>query len=283
MDQKWFEDMMSQTYNEEICFNPSKLFLLQHISKNGTINDKYKIYDFQRYLYRIYSDNPEVAARHPSYIIRKINTYGVKDLEEMAIDTLKMWIRDAKNGVLKCSSKFFWLDIEQDKSEEIAQNTMHFATIMYQKKFGGKIPDISLDWDENELYQDHDLDNFGKGKFLRRVLEDIQYCPICEQIGQDNLYCIHIFEKNMGAELEELEDKNNGLVFCKKHAQQYIDNKFYFDEMGFAKNICDSDVEPGMHLSFVVRNTKRKKYFIKRLDWLREQGIIFEQKKLKKN
>ncbi len=277
MDQKWFEDMMSQTYNEDICFNPSKLFLLQYMSKNGTIADRYKISDFQRYLYRIYSDNPEVAAKHPSYIIRKIHTYGVNDLEEMAVDTLSMWIRDAKNGVLKCGSKFFALDIKRDEAEEIAQNTMRFATMMYQRKFGGKLPDISLDWNEEELSQDHNLDTFGKGKFLRRVLEDIQYCPICEQIGEENLYCTHIFEEGMGAELSELEDQNNGLVFCKVHAQQYIDNKFYFDEMGFAKDISDSDVEPGMHLSFSVRNSERKKYFIKRLNWLREQGIVTDE------
>ena len=274
MDQKWFEDMMSQTYNEDICFNPSKLFLLQYMSQNGTIADRYKISDFQRYLYRIYSDNPEVAGKHPSYIIRKIHTYGVNDLEEMAVDTLSMWVRDAKNGVLKCGSKFFALDIKRDEAEEIAQNTMRFAAMMYQRKFGGKLPDISLDWNKEELCQDHNLDAFGKGKFLHRVLEDIQYCPICEQIGEGNLYCTHIFEKDMGASADELQDQNNGLVFCKKHAQQYIDNRFYFDEMGFAKDIDASDVEAGMHLSFSVRNSGRKNYILKRIKWLKEQGII---------
>lgn len=274
MDQKWFEDMMSQTYNEDICFNPSKLFLMQYISENGTIAERYKIHDFQRYLYRIYSDNPEVASKHPSYIIRKIHTYGVNDLEEMAIDTISMWIRDAKNGVLKCGSKFFALGIKREEAVDIAQNTKRFATMMYQRKFGGEIPNISSDWDDEELFLDHNLEVFGKGKFLRRVLEDIQYCPICEQIGEENIYCAHIFEKGMGATLEELQDQNNGLVFCKTHAQQYIDNKFFFDEMGFAKDIKGSDVEVGMHLSFSIRNSDRKKYLARRMKWLVEQGYI---------
>lgn len=277
MDQKWFEDMMSQTYNEDICFNPSKLFLMQYISENGTIADRYKIHDFQRYLYRIYSDNPDVAAKHPSYIIRKIHTYGVNDLEEMAVDTINMWIRDAKNGVLKCGSKYFALNINYEEAEEVAQNTKRFAVMMYQRKFGGKIPNISSDWDNEEISQDHNLDVFGKGKFLRRVLEDIQYCPICEQIGEENLYCTHIFEKDMGASTEELQDQNNGLVFCKTHAQEYIDNRFFFDEMGFAKDIDSSDIEAGMHLSFSIRSSKRKDYLRKRLNWLVEQGIVEKQ------
>lgn len=274
MDQKWFEDMMSQTYNEDICFNPSKLFLLQYISRSGEIAEKYKIYDFQRYLYRIYSDNPQIAEKHPSYIVRKIHTYGVNDLEELTQDTLSMWVRDAKNDVLKCGSKAFLLDIDRKDSEDIAKNTSRFALMMYQRKFGGKIPDISYDWDEEELYHDHNLDGFGKGKFLRRVLEDIQYCPICEQIGEENLYCTHIYEKDMGASIDELKDQNNGLVFCKTHAEQYIENRFFFDEMGFAKDIAGSDVEVGMHLSFSVRNSGRKNYILKRIKWLEDHGII---------
>ena len=261
---------MCQTYNEDVCFNPSKLLLLQFIARTGHIKDYYLIHDFQRYLYRVYSDNPDVAIKHPSYVVRKIHTYGVSDLEDLAFDTLNLWKRDSKNGILKYGKRKFVLDVDLNDEQDIASNTSRFAKMMYQRKFKGVIPEVNDSWDIDELQNDHNLDGFGKGRFLNRVLEDIQYCPICEQIGEKNLYAVHIFEYEMGASEEQLTDHNNGLLFCKKHAMQYLDNKFYFDEFGFAHNIDNSDVEQGMHLSFSVRNLERKKYIMLRMKFLKK-------------
>ncbi len=267
--------MMSQTYNEDVCFNPSKLLLLQFIAKEGIIADYYLIRDFQRYLYRVYSDNPDVASKHPSYVVRKIHTYGVDDLEELANDTLTLWVRDSSNNVLRVGKRKFSLDFEFDEDrEDIAKNTFRFAKMMYQRVFKGDIPDVVDVWDEKILKNDHDIDLFGKSHYKYRVLEDLQYCPICEQIGEDNLFAVHILEARMGAKDNMLFDQNNGLVFCQKHALQYINNAFYYDELGFAHNIKESDVEPGMHLSFSVRNSSRKEYLIYRKKWLKDNGYL---------
>lgn len=269
MDQKWFEDVMSQTFNEDICFNPSKLFLLEFMTKEGTIQKNYKRIDFQEYLFRVYIDNQDISKKHPNYIIRNLGVYGVKDLTEHVRDVFESWRRDAKNDILRFGEHYFSLQVNLDDAEGIAKNTSRLSKMLYRKMFGGNIPDEK---DINVVVEqdDHDLSVFGKGLFRNRVFEDMQYCPICEEIDVSNLYCVHIFEKQMGAIEDELIDKANGLIFCKEHAIGFINNKFCIDELGFVREVDGSNIEPGMHLSFSVRNSVRKNYLKKRNEKLRK-------------
>jgi len=274
MDQKWFEDIMSQKYHEDICFNPSKIILLEFICKEGTIEEKYKIADFQEYMYRIYADNPDISQKHPSYLIRNISSYGIKDLLELANDTLESWCRDAVNNILKKGEKYFFLQVDYLDGEDIAKNTFRLCKMLYKKVFKGNIPEIkdtSLLIAESD---DMDLNSFGLGPYKNRVLEDFQYCPICEEIDTHKLYCVHIVNRGMCAPYEDLVDKANGLLFCKEHAEAFNKNEFYFDEMGFAHNSSKSLIEKGMHLSFTIRSSKRKKFLKKRYEYLKEKGIL---------
>lgn len=267
MDQRWFEDIMSQTFNEDICFNPSKLLLLQFIAKGETIQKTYNRIEFQEYLYRVYIDNPDIASKHPNYIIRNLGRYGTKDLYEHVSDIFESWVRDSKNGVLRSSEHYFWLQVDLDDATDIAKNTNRLCKMLYKKLFRGEIPDAKSITEILEQ-DDTDVDIFGKGLFRNRILEDIQYCPICEDINLSNLHCVHILEKRMGATNEELTNKANGLLFCKKHAEDFIKRKFCIDEMGFARDLNGSDIEPGMHLSFSVRNAERKQFLKKRNEFM---------------
>lgn len=263
MDPRWFEDMMSQNFNEDICFNPSKLLLLQFMTKGGTIQQTYKRIEFQEYLYRVYIDNPEISSKHPNYIIRHLGTYGVKDLDEHVSDIFESWERDAKNGVLRSGEHYFMIQVSLEDAIDIAQNTSRLTKMLYKKMFGGTIPDVHSMSEIIEL-DDHNIDVFGQSLFRNRVFEDMQYCPICEEINMTKLYCVHIFEKRMGAKDEELIDKANGLIFCKSHAEDFINNEFSIDELGFVKGCSGYDIESGMHLSFSIRNSTRKYYLKKR-------------------
>lgn len=265
---------MSQKYHEDICFNPSKLILLAFICRMEKIEDKYKIADFQEYMYRVYADNPDIAQKHPSYLIRNISSYGVKDLEELSSDTLESWCRDATNDILKKGEKYFFLDVDYSDGEDIAKNTIRLCKMMYKKVFQGQMPEIKDSSVVISESDDMDIDYFGTGPYKDRVLEDFQYCPICEEIDTKKLYCVHIVSKAMNASIDDLVDKANGLLFCKNHAQMFNDNEFYFDEMGFVHNVSGADIMKGMHLSFAIRTSKRKKYLKKRYEYLKESKLI---------
>lgn len=264
MDQRWFEDIMSQTFHEDICFNPSKLFLLQFLMLSNSVEKKYMVKDFQRYLYRIYSDNPDVAIKHPSYIIRNIQKYGVSDLCDLATDTLDSWKRDAQNSVLHSNEKAIVLDIDLQDIEDTVLSTKRLCKMLFKKLYKCIPPEVDDIKGEVITQDDHDIQRFGQGPFRRRVLEDMQYCPICEEIATEKLVCVHIYEKTQGASTAELCDKDNGLIFCIEHAKQFFDRKFVIDELGFIKNIDSKDVEEGAHLSFAIRSGKRKEYLQKR-------------------
>ena len=274
MDQRWFEDMMSQKYHEDICFNPSKIFLMSFLVADGVIKDFYKVRDFQEHLYRIYIDNPEVSSKHPSYLIRNISTYGVKDIEEHTLDTLESWCRDSKNSILKQNTKYIRLEVDLTDMEDIVKNTNRFSKMMYKRLFRGDKPEIRNIASNILKLDDQNIEEFGRCLYKNRVLEDLQYCPVCEEINVDKLYVVHLFEKRMGASEEQLVDKANGLVFCECHARQFISNGFYYDELGFVHDNGNSDVEPGMHLSFSIRSIQRKEYLKKRYQYLKDNGKL---------
>ena len=245
---------------------------MKFLIKDG-IQDVYKIRHFQEYLYEIYIDNPEVAAKHPSYIVRNIQMYGAVDFYDMVKDTIESWDRDSKNHILSYNENHIKINIDKADYMNTETVTKRLSELLYKRYFGGSCPELA---DLNcILYQDdHNMEVFGKGKFRDRVLEDMQYCILCEEINSKELVAVHILEKKMGASDAELTDKNNGLIFCKKHAEQYINKKFYFDELGFARNICSRDLVEGMHLSFAIRNQERKKYLLRRYNILENEGIL---------
>lgn len=269
MNQRLFEDIMSQTYNEDICYNPSKIFLIKFLSEKMEKDVIFKIKDFQRYLYRLYIDNPDISSKHPSYIIRRIERYGITDLNSHVVDTFESWCRDAKNSVLVYNEHSFGLQIDKDEIEDTVKNLNRIAPMLYRKIYNATIPNIK-DLKEAVIgIDDKNIELFGKGLFRNRVLEDIQYCPICEEIDTDDLVAVHIVDRDMGADEDDLMNRMNGMIFCRKHAKDFIGCKFYFDELGFVHNNGADDIENGMHLSFAVRSSQRKNYLARRFEYIK--------------
>lgn len=264
MNQLWFEDMMKQTFNEEICFNPTKLIILDYISNNDSLKTVYLLKDIIEYVFETYIDNPDIAEQHPSYIVRKIGTYGIKDINDIVKDALTSWERDATNNILSFSDNYLYLNMDEKEFEEVGKNTQLLCKMLYKKHFKDDIPKPKVLLPEITDMDDKEIEIFGKSLYRNRVLEDIQYCPICEETDINKLVVVHIVNKSMGADQDEILDKNNGLIFCKKHAMAYNQNKIEFNELGFVSKDEVDDVEFGMHLSFAIRNKKRKEFLKKR-------------------
>lgn len=263
----WFEDMMKQTFNEDICFNPTKLIILDYLSKEDSVKSNYKIKDIAKYVYEVYIDNPDISNLHPSYVIRKLGTYGLNDVIGIIEDALESWTRDAINNVLSYSNNYVFLEIDENDKDDIGRNTQRLCKMLYKKYFGGVVPKPMNIYEEITGMDDKDIEVFGKSVFRNRVFEDMQYCPICEEIETENLVAVHIVDSSMEINQEEFVDKYNGLLFCKKHAMEYISHKFEFNDLGF---VCGGDLastEHGMHLSFEVRKGDRKKYLTRRLEY----------------
>lgn len=264
MNQMWFEDMMKQTFNEDICFNPTKLLILDFISYNNEIKSAYSLKELIEYVYEVYIDNPKIAEQHPSYMIRKIETYGVNDIRIVVEDALGAWIRDAINDILSFSDNYLYLKLDENDRDDIGKNTQRLCKMLYKKHFKGDIPRPRDLLTEIVGLDDKNIELFGKSIYRNRVLEDMQYCPICENTEIENLVVVHILNDSMGADETERTDKNNGLIFCKKHADAYNNREIEFNELGFVSKDEVDDVEFGMHLSFAIRNKNRKYYLKKR-------------------
>lgn len=267
MNSLWFEDIMNQSFHEDISYNPTKLLIVYYLVKDGSIHEKYSMLSVMEYVYQTYIDNVAVAQKHSSYLIRNIKRYGVSDIKDTVLDALLSWTKDAKNNILNYNEKYIWIDLKTPDNE-LAADTKKLCKMLYKKYYREIIPEPSDVLSEIHNLDDHDLLRFGQGLYRNRVLEDMQYCPLCESIELDNLYCVHILENSMGASEEDMCNKNNGLLFCKKHAESYLARRFYFDDLGFVHEVEKCDIEKGMHLSFNIRNAERKKYLQKRVEAL---------------
>lgn len=88
----------------------------------------------------------------------------------------------------------------------------------------------------------------------------MQYCPLCEETRQKNLYAVHIVPSTVCIDPEQKKDKANGLLLCKEHARAYINQEFYFNSAGFVAESNNESIDCRMHLSFSILSKSRKKY-----------------------
>ena len=258
MDKKFVQDIMSQQFSNGTFVNPTRLILLTFITLNGTIETKYKRQDALEFIYRTFIDNKEIAARNSNLMVRNIGRYGLQDISSILDEALFEWKSDAQNNTLTYDSKWIYLNIdESDDKLVLSINTV--VKMLYKKYFKINVlfPDMILDED---VINDTDLDLFGKGIFRNRVLEDMQYCPLCEETSLSNLFAVHLIPSSECCSLEDMKSKDNGIILCREHAELYLENKFSFTQAGFVCNCADSSVNPKMHLSFAVRTLGRRKY-----------------------
>ena len=247
---------MGQRFTSGTFIDPTRLILATYIIQDPIKNVVLKK-DVLEFIYRTYIDNEDIAKRNPNVMIRNISNYGVYDISNVLEDALIDWKNDSTNGVLSSDNKYIYFDIEIDKSIKSASEKV--IKMLYKKYFKSELlmPDEVNDLD---IGNDENLILFGKGIYKRRVLEDMQYCPLCEETQQDNLYAVHILPNRYNDDLESRKDKNNGLLMCEEHAKAYLNEEFYFNESGFIEYTKTELVNKKMHLSLSINNKKRKKF-----------------------
>lgn len=191
-------------------------------------------------------------------MIRNIQNYGLTDIATSLDEALYDWCVDAPNHVLSYDKRWIYLDIDSTDST-IEKSAMQVIQMLYKKYF--KLPVLRpMELEDADVEKDRDLESFGKGIFKRRVLEDMQYCPLCEETRQKNLYAVHIVPSTVCIDPEQKKDKANGLLLCKEHARAYINQEFYFNSAGFVAESNNESIDCRMHLSFSILSKSRKKY-----------------------
>lgn len=253
----WMQDIMMQKFLDS---DSTRIILLYALTSSNEIQPVYKKRNILEYIYRTYSDNSQLASVNPNAKIRNIKRYGLSDIKGILEQALDEWKTYAQNQILFSDDRYIYISIEENNDNKaLAKYTLQ-VTKMLQKKYFSMIFDTPHQLDLDVCKKDSDIEKFGKSLYRNRVFEDIQYCPLCEETNIENLVAVHILPAEYCQLDEEIVDKNNGLIMCREHANDYLQKKFVFKENGFVENIGSQIVDNYMHLSLEVKNKKRRTY-----------------------
>lgn len=246
----WFKEIMSIKTPNLLHKDLTKVLLLFYIVKNKKFNYCYKISNFNQYVYRFYSDNPEFAKIHPSVVVNSINHYGVKELLPYTIQNLQEWKNDFPNGCLWYDKFNFKVEIE-DYTEEVLTFTKNIADMLFSK-ITNKLFLYNDDLYELESLNNYNLDTINSSRLKNRVFENIQYCSCCDLI--DDLYII-----NIDNNISKITELTNYVPVCKKHYDLYKMGYFKFMENGKISILKQHpDLNLGMRISRKILSVNRK-------------------------
>lgn len=225
----FYKDIMSQNFSVGTFYNPTRYLLLYAILDDGIIQKEYNKYDIAKYIFAAYCSNHEIAKHHPNLEIRKIPFYGIQSIYDDLEIALKEWVLDAPNNILSYDFKKIYIDLEDDG--HIAEYVKKILSVLFFKTFNQKFLGITT-LSKEVVLNDLDLNYFGKSYYRNLVFADMQYCVLCDECKESDLYAVHILNSSKTENLNYLLDPNNGLLMCKEHAEMYNNNKFSFDERG---------------------------------------------------
>lgn len=265
MSKRWIQDIMNQKFTIGTFVDPTRLIMISALIKDGIYRTVYLRSEVLRFIYQTYIDNPEIALRNSNLAIRNIGRYGLEDISNALEEALCDWADDSVNGILTYDTKYIYLDIDDSQGTLVASTTT-VLKMLYAKYFKLKILTPTTLTVE-DVADDLNLELFGKGRYRNRVLEDMQYCPLCEETDLDNLYAVHIVH-NKNHEVDDSSYlKENGLIMCREHAEAYNKGLFSFSATGFVSWSCTDLVNTKMRLSFRIK-TKGRKKFLEKLEEL---------------
>lgn len=251
----WMQDIMSQKF---LSSDATKLILIEGLCSFGSLPKAIKKQTVLEYIYRVYADYNDAAKAHPDIRIKHICYYGLSDIAHILDIALNEWAQFAPNSVLKFDDRYIYISLSPDDLIAAVTPTRMIINMFKQKYFDFDFSapqEVDLD-----ICKSDNIDTMGKSIYRNRVFEDIQYCPICEKTDLNDLYAVHILPAKRCDCDEEIIDKNNGLIMCKRHAQDYLSGKFYFKESGFIHIIAPCDIDKQAHLSLSVKNKARREY-----------------------
>lgn len=262
METAFYQDIMLQKFNVGTFYNPTRFLMLYVMIKDGSFKRKYPLCDLVSLLFNAYCDNPHISLHHPNVQIRKVPFFGKDTIKNDLMEAISDWYKYAKSDTIQWDGYNVLFNLD-DSQGVIARQTERILNVLFKKHFNATYLGITK-LNLSLLQNDTDLNIFGISKFRERVFADMQYCPICDDCNIENLYAVHVLPAALCSIEEQLEDVNNGILMCKKHAEMYLNKEFYFDHRG---KVVSKDIElNGTHLPIALYKT-RKRY----IDLLLEQ------------
>lgn len=271
MNDKWYKDIMVQKYQCDNFYDPSKLFIILSLTENGFLKEKYTIKEIAKYVYRYYIANMDIAKHNFNIIVRNINKYGVDDLMPVVISSINQWIREQKNDSILLFDNYIKLNLNS-YDENTLKLTRTIAKTLFQKYYKKQLNEPT-NYSEILTLNDYDLESFGSSSIKQLIFEDIQYCPLTEETNINNLFVVHLFSKEDGANELEFLNKDNLMLFSKNVALDYINKKFYFDEFGRVINVSSDIVNNKMRLSINLMTNERKNFIIRHNSLLNKKEV----------
>ena len=261
MNDNWYKDIMTQKFQFDNYYDPTKLFIVLAMTECGILKQKYHIKEIAQYVYRLYVANLDISSKNFNIIIRNIGKYGIEDICPFIANVISQWVKEQKYNSLVFNNDVVTLNIE-DYTESSLMMTRKICLALFQKYYKKALNKIE-DYNFVAEMDDTNLDEFGKCSIKKLIFEDIQYCPFTEITDQNQLYAVHILSKKETENLNDLIDKDNLLIMSRDYAQEYIEGKFCFDEFGRVININSNIVNKRMRLSIHLMTNKRKEYIKK--------------------
>lgn len=254
----FYGDIFSQTFSIGSFYNPTRLIMLHAIISAGKIQREYEKIEIANFIFESYCNNKDMAKHHPNIEIREIPFYGINAIFLDLDLALKDWTSDAHSNILTYDAKKIYLDLDDDG--HIASYVKKILSILFVKIFKQKYIE-SKPIPKEILMDDKNLNCFGKSHFRDLVFADMQYCVLCDECNEKELFSVHILNSDKTIDINELSDPNNGLLMCKEHAQMFNNNLFTFDERGRVikstdKNLMNARISNRIYI-------KRKKYLEK--------------------
>lgn len=270
MNEKWYKDIMTQKYQYDNYFDPTKLFIALAFTESGELKQKYPIKEIAQYVYRYYIANLDIARHNFNIVVRNIEKYGIADIIPFVVSTVNQWIKEQRYNSLSIKDSFIFLNIDEYDSETVML-TKKTCEALFQKYYKTKLNRI-IDYSFAAELDDRNLEVFGKSDLRHLIFEDMQYCPLTEVTDEKNLYVVHILPKIESSDKNDLVNKNNLILLSKDMASEYIQGLFYFDEFGRVVNNGSKIVSRRMRLGINLITEERKKYIQRHFENMKSKG-----------
>lgn len=237
----WIAEIMSIKIPNAKYKDFSKLLLVFYLADNHKINSFIKFRDYSVFLYRFYSDNPNIANCNPNTVIRNINRYNLKDIYEITRNIISQNVVSYKWSCIKVFRD--WFSVELDDFNDASYKDIKMIWNMIYKQSTWNTYDYTEDIHEFYEIDKYDIEKINKTRVINRVFEKINYCVCCD--SDEDLKVI-----NISNDMKYLHNPENYVTVCKKHYDLFMNWFYNFGENGkinILKN--SSELNKNMHIS----------------------------------
>lgn len=248
----WHEELLSQTFPHTENVDITKLLIIYYILEYNSFNVLIKKEDINKYIYRFYIDNPELALKHPNSIVKNIYKYGVEHIEFLLDNALYSWENDFNDGALQKVDNNVILKIDSNDYNLIHSSTKKIANFLF-KKYTSLTFNYQSTLAELSEMKENDLFKINESRMKNRVLETHQFCVLCDSISYNDFKIVPL-NKN----IKDYSNSYNYVIVCNTHYHLY-DQKYYdFDDRG---KIIIYKKDENLNIAMRVPHKLMKKYY----------------------